>query len=88
VLLKLLHKTEKERMLLNSLYKVLHSYQNWKRHNKNRKKKLSTNFLDENRYKKFSIKYMQTEFNSILKKSYTIIILVSFQGCKDSSTCA
>jgi len=30
--------------------------------------------------------YFQTEFNSILKRPQTMIVLVSFQECKDSST--
>jgi hypothetical protein len=34
---------------------------------------------------KFSIKYWQTEFNNISKKSYTMIKSVSFQGCRNGS---
>lgn len=32
------------------------------------------------------IKHLQTEFNTILKRSYIMVKLVSFQGCKDAST--
>jgi hypothetical protein len=31
-------------------------------------------------------KYWQTEFNNTSKKSYTMTMLVSFQGCKDGAT--
>jgi hypothetical protein len=37
--------------------------------------------IDEN----FLIKSLQTKFNNTLKRSYTIIKFVSFQGCKDGS---
>jgi hypothetical protein len=37
---------------------------------------------------KFLAKYLQTKFNNTLKSSYTMMKLVSFQGCKDGSTYA
>jgi hypothetical protein len=35
---------------------------------------------------KSSTKYWKTRFNSILKRSYTMIKWVSSQGCRDGST--
>jgi hypothetical protein len=32
---------------------------------------------------KSSIKYLQTELNNAIKRSYTMIKSVLFQGCKD-----
>jgi hypothetical protein len=37
--------------------------------------------------KKIQIKYLQTKFHSILKQSYVMIKLVSFQRCKGGNTC-
>jgi hypothetical protein len=36
---------------------------------------------------RFSTKYWQTEFNKTSKRSYTMTRSVSFQWCKDGSTC-
>jgi hypothetical protein len=33
----------------------------------------------------FSIKHLETKLNKTLKRSYTMIKLVTFQGCKDGS---
>jgi hypothetical protein len=35
--------------------------------------------------KKFSTKYLETEFNNTLKISYTMVMLISFEGCNDGS---
>jgi hypothetical protein len=34
---------------------------------------------------KFLIKYMQTEFNNMFKRSYTVIKWISLEACKDCS---
>jgi hypothetical protein len=48
------------------------------------KKKIIISMMDINT--KISIKYFQTEFNDILKRSYTMIKLDLFQTCRDGST--
>jgi hypothetical protein len=43
------------------------------------------NITEEHRQQS-STKYLEVKFNSTLRGSYIMIKLVSFQGCKDSST--
>jgi hypothetical protein len=49
-------------------------------------RKENTQTRNEKAEQKSSIKYCQTKFNSILKRSYTMINLVSSQGGRDGST--
>jgi hypothetical protein len=51
----------------------------------NNNKKLQINFPGE-QMQKSSIKYLQTKFNEIFKRSYIMMKLDSFQDCKDGST--
>jgi hypothetical protein len=53
----------------------------------NKKRELYTNSFNKHTHTKFPIKDLQTEFNNILKRSYTMIKLVSLKACKDDSTC-
>jgi hypothetical protein len=85
VFLKLFHKIERERMLPKSFYKFSITLIPKLDKDTTKKRKLKTKFLDEHRYKKSSIKYLQMKFNNTLKRLYTTIKLVSPQGCKYDS---
>jgi hypothetical protein len=47
---------------------------------KQRERELQSKLFNDHRWKKPSIKYWQTEFNSISKRPYTMIKLISSQG--------
>jgi hypothetical protein len=70
-------------MLLKSFYEA--SIALIPKPDKDTTKNLQFKFLDEHRGKKFSIKHLHTKFEITLKRPYTMIKLVSFQGCKDGS---
>jgi hypothetical protein len=53
----------------------------------NKKTELHTNLFNK-QLQNSSVKYWQIKFNSISKKSYAMVKLVSFQGCRDGSTYA
>jgi hypothetical protein len=97
--LKLFHKIQREGMLPNSFYKAsitlipkpdkeIHTHNTNQPTKQQQQKKHYRPISLMNMNVKISRKYLLTKFDNRLKRSYNMIKLALFQGCKDSLTCA
>ena len=76
---------KEKRVFPNSLYKASITQIPKSNKDKTQKRKSQATITDENRQKKFSTKYQQTKYNSILKGPYMTVKWDISQGYKDGS---